>query len=428
MKILIVSGEYPPMKGGVGRYTHHLVNALTDKKKKNIDVHVAINNSPNIQSTTAPTLILNNSGTSTCQQDIRYNNTRNDNKVYHGIVKKGDRKNSERLLHLVRELKPDIVNIQYERGLYEIDSTLPHAVRTILDGSTLDEFFKKCPVPTVSTLHTILPYDEYQEYIKEKALKKEGRFASLPLPIRAAIRRLAMERRYDLLLKVIRLSDEIISPARTILDIVNRGTMIYLGAEPAGPLLSSANKQELRKEFRLPCDKRLLLAFGYVGSYKGFEILDALSLPYDWSLVVKQNRHERGTEQPTHIKNSINLHLGYVDDLTLSKLFLACDAIIFPYKVVSVSGVLFDALAHGLPFVASDLKFFREFAEMNLGIACNRDAVSFSKAIASLAADYERYRKNVQQFSPKLRWSNIADNHIEFYSKLSKLSSKLVTN
>jgi hypothetical protein len=38
---------------------------------------------------------------------------------------------------------------------------------------------------------------------------------------------------------------------------------------------------------------------------------------------------------------------------------------ILPYRVVSVSGVLFDALAHGLPIVASDLRFFTEFAEMD---------------------------------------------------------------
>ena len=393
MRILVISGEYPPMKGGIGRYTHHLVHAIREKKNKNVDVHIAI---------------------SGC------NNT--DNGIYYGVVKKGDRKNSDRLLHLVDELKPDIVNIQYERGLYEIDTTIFHTVRRIVYGSTLDKFYKECPVPTVSTLHTVLPYDEYHEYVRERALRKEGRFSSLPLPVRAAIRRWVMERRYDLLLEVVRLSDEIISPARTIHEIVKRGTVIYHGAEPAVPLVSSADKHKFKKEFGLPDDKRLLLAFGYVGSYKGFDILDSLSLPNDWSLVVKQNRHERGVEQPIRIKNAINLHLAYLDDLTLSKLFFACDAIIFPYKVVSISGVLFDALAHGLPFVASDLMFFREFAEMDLGITCNRNAASFSESIVRLASDYSRYKRNVQQFNPKLRWGNIADNYIEFYSKLTSLS------
>ena len=32
LRILIVTGEYPPMKGGVGRYTFNLVDALRKKR------------------------------------------------------------------------------------------------------------------------------------------------------------------------------------------------------------------------------------------------------------------------------------------------------------------------------------------------------------------------------------------------------------
>jgi glycosyltransferase involved in cell wall biosynthesis len=409
------------MKGGVGRYTYHLVRAL--KEKKNIDIHVAVNGGQSKTRATAtmttvaksPSMTIKN----TTNSDIGHRNIDdNDDVVHYGVIKKGDWKNSRRLSHLVEELNPDIVNIQYERGLYEVDTTISHIVKRAIYGSTLDKFYKKCPISIVSTLHTVLPYNEYQEYIKERALRKEGRFASLPLPMRVAIRRWVMKRRYDLLFEIVKMSGEIVSPATTIHEIVKRGTVIYHGAEPAIPFPSPADKHEFRKEFGLPNDKRLLLAFGYIGSYKGFDILDSISLPNDWSLVIKQNKHERGIEQPVHIKNAISLHLGYLDDVTLSKLFFSCDAIIFPYKVVSISGVLFDALAHGLPFIASDLKFFREFAEMGLGITSNRIASSFSRALSSLIADYNQYKKNVQQFNPKLRWNNIAEKHIELYSRL----------
>jgi glycosyltransferase involved in cell wall biosynthesis len=426
LRILVVSGEYPPMKGGVGRYTYHLVHALSHKE--NVEIYVAASGSQNktrakstrVISKSSP-LIVNKTSNSDVASNYHIDNHDIDNNkyvVYYDIIKKGDWKNSERLLHLVRELKPDIVNIQYERGLYEVDTTVGHIVRRVICGSTLDKFYKKCPVSTVSTLHTVMPYNEYQEYIKERALRKEGRFSSLPLPIRAAIRRWVMKRRYCVFFEIVKMSVEIISPARTIHEIVKRGTVIYHGAEPAVQLLSPAEKYEFRKEFGLPNDKRLLLAFGYIGSYKGFDILDSISLPNEWSLVVKQNTHERGIEQPVHIRNAINLQLGYIDDETLSKLFFSCDAIIFPYKVVSISGVLFDALAHGLPFIASDMKFFREFAELGLGITSSRNALSFSKSLSSLAADYEQYKKNVQQFNPKLRWSIIAEKHIKLYSRL----------
>jgi glycosyltransferase involved in cell wall biosynthesis len=435
MKVLVVSGEYPPMKGGVGRYTLNLVHALA--KKSNIDVSVAISAAaaaataagapphrlpppppPPAFATTATTGAPAASPTS------------NKATVYPGIVRKGDKQNSDHLLQLVSEIKPNIVNIQYERGLYEVDTTIRHTIWRLVHGSTLDRFYRKCPVPIVSTLHTVFPEEEYRSYVKDRAIRKEGRFGFLPMPLRAAIRRWVMEQRYDLLLEVVRLSDGIISPARTIKDVVRRGIVIYHGAEPNIEVSSSSTtmndrQQQFRKELGLPSEKMLLLAFGYAGSYKGFDVLGSLRLPDGWSLVVKQTKHERGSEKPIEVRKNgdntndvVSLHLGYLDDSTLSKLFFACDAIIFPYKVVSVSGVMFDALAHGLPFIASNLRFFKEFADMGLGIACNRDMQSFEQAIRNLAMAYHKYKTRVEQFRSNLRWSNVAQKHVEFFLEL----------
>jgi glycosyltransferase involved in cell wall biosynthesis len=416
MKILVVSGEYPPMNGGVGRYTKNLVHAIA--KKPNVEVSVAIGGGGGEgRSATAPV-------TSDPSPD------RNNVTVYHDVVRKGDKRNSERILQIVSETKPDVVNIQYERGLYEIDTTIRHTFWRLMHGSTLDRFYKMSPVPTVSTLHTVFPQDEYYAYIRERATRKEGRFGFLPQPLRAAIRRWVMKQRYDLLLHVVSQSDGVISPARTLQEVVRAGTVIYHGAEPAIELSSLSSqindKKEFRQEFGLPLDKMLLLAFGYAGSYKGFDVLAKLRLPFGWSLVVKQTKHERGFEKPIElgggknegVNNVISLNLGYLDDKTMSKLFFACDAIIFPYKIVSISGVMFDALAHGLPFIASDLRFFKEFAQMGLGIVCKRNTQSFERSISTLALEYNEYKTRVEQFRSKLQWSNVANKHLEFFSGL----------
>ncbi|MDQ3961501.1 MAG: glycosyltransferase [Thermoproteota archaeon] len=411
MKILVVSGEYPPMKGGVGRYTKNLVHALAEKP--NIEVSVATG--ANAALTSDDSQGIKNAAITT----------------YSGTIRKGDRRNSDRILQIVSEIKPDVVNIQYERGLYEVDTTIKHTFWRLVNGSTLDRFYKICPAPTVSTLHTVFPQEEYSAYIQDRALRKEGRFSFLPQPLRAAIRRWVLNQRYDLLLRVVNLSDAVISPARTLQEVVRRGTVIYHGAEPAIEFSSTSSlindkKQEFRKTFGLPVDKMLLLAFGYAGSYKGFDVLSGLGLPTGWSLVIKQTKHERGFERPikfgknNNVENNgiISLNLGYLDDTTMSKLFFACDAIIFPYKIVSISGVMFDALAHGLPFVASDLRFFKEFADMGLGIVCKRTTQSFERSISTLALEYDKYKAIVEQFRSKLRWSNIANQHIEFFSSL----------
>jgi glycosyltransferase involved in cell wall biosynthesis len=426
MKVLVVSGEYPPMKGGVGRYTFNLVHALA--KESNIDVSVAISSPAAAASVPPPPTAHATTATTGAAARPKSNKVT----VYPGIVRKGDKQNSDHLFQLVSETNPDIVNIQYERGLYEVDTTIRHTLWRLVHGSTLDRFYRKCPVPIVSTLHTVFPEEEYRSYVKDRALRKEGRFGFLPMPLRAAIRRWVMEQRYDLLLEVVRLSDGIISPARTIKDVVRRGTVIYHGAEPNIEVSSSSTtmndkkqRQQFRNDLGLPIEKMLLLAFGYAGSYKGFDVLGSLRLPDGWSLVVKQTKHERGSEKPIDVRRNadnsndvISLHLGYLDDSTLSKLFFACDAIIFPYKVVSVSGVMFDALAHGLPFIASNLRFFKEFADMGLGIACNRDMQSFEQAIRNLATAYDEYKTRVEQFRSNLRWSNVAQKHVEFFLEL----------
>jgi glycosyltransferase involved in cell wall biosynthesis len=410
MKVLVVSGEYPPMKGGVGRYTFNLVHAIA--KEPDVEVSVAIG--ANAALTSDPSQDTNNIIITT----------------YRGIIRKGDKRNSDRLLQIVSEIKPDVVNIQYERGLYEVDTTIRHTFWRLVRGSTLDRFYKMCPVPTVSTLHTVFPQDEYSAYIKDRALRKEGRFGFLPQPLRAAIRRWVMKQRYDLLLQVVKQSDEVISPARTLQEVVKRGIVIYHGAEPAIEFSSASSlmndkKEEFRKTFGLPVDKMLLLAFGYAGSYKGFDVLDGLGLPNGWSLVIKQTAHERGSERPIEFRKKnngdnviISLNLGHLDETTMSKLFFACDAIIFPYKIVSISGVMFDALAHGLPFVASDLRFFKEFADMGLGIVCKRTTQSFERSVLTLALEYDEYKTTVEQFRSKLQWSNVANKHIEFFSGL----------
>jgi glycosyltransferase involved in cell wall biosynthesis len=77
---------------------------------------------------------------------------------------------------------------------------------------------------------------------------------------------------------------------------------------------------------------------------------------------------------------------------------------------------MFDSLAHRLPFVASDLDFFKEFAEMGLGITAKRDPVSFAKAIRELGDSYGNYSKSVDNFKQQLKWEFVTKQHIDIYS------------
>ena len=103
--------------------------------------------------------------------------------------------------------------------------------------------------------------------------------------------------------------------------------------------------------------------------------------------------------------------------------FTLPDAVLLPYKVSSGSGVMFDALAHGLPFIASDLEFFREFASMGLGITVKRHAKAFEKSLLELGANYPVYLKAVESFKNKLKWDYIANMHNQLYEAIMKDTS-----
>ncbi len=107
MKNLMVSTEYPPMKGGVGRYTSKLVQALRNTGK-GIEVQV----------------ICNKDGDG----------------EFDGLSPTNER-NSEILLKIVEEQsQPDVVHVQFEPGLYGLvlDSANPSS-----SGTYIDQFYHR---------------------------------------------------------------------------------------------------------------------------------------------------------------------------------------------------------------------------------------------------------------------------------------------
>ena len=107
--------------------------------------------------------------------------------------------------------------------------------------------------------------------------------------------------------------------------------------------------------------------------------------------------------------------MDFLNDTELSLLFHAADVVLLPYKVSSGSGVMFDALAHGLPFISSDLEFFREFASMGLGITVKRRPKAFEKSLLELDTNYSAYSISVESFKNKIKWDYVANMHTQLY-------------
>ena len=90
---------------------------------------------------------------------------------------------------------------------------------------------------------------------------------------------------------------------------------------------------------------------------------------------------------------------------------------------------MFDALGHGIPFIASDLPFFKEFASKGLGITTKRTPNTFADSLFELDKNYDKYKNAIEGFKKYLRWDIIARNHTELYNNISsRLKCLLVTN
>jgi hypothetical protein len=76
---------------------------------------------------------------------------------------------------------------------------------------------------------------------------------------------------------------------------------------------------------------------------------------------------------------------------------------------------MFDTLAHGLPFVATDLEFFREFSKQGLGITVKRQPLEFSEGLDVLSRNCSKYDEAVNKFKQKLKWDFVAKQHQKLY-------------
>jgi len=392
MKLLMVSTEYPPMPGGVGRYTANLTIEL---RKAGLDVYVVCDEKGDGQ--------------------------------YSGLSPKNPH-NSDVLLKIVNDLKPDVVHVQFEPGLYGLilDPLDPKK-----SGTYVDPFYTKCKIPIVTTFHT--GYSLGQWISQASLIKKSGRIGKLGIPARALVRFWKYFLNYqafnNLNKEKLRMSTAGIVFSHYMSERLDASTnddgnggrchVIYHGSEPA--IYPPLNKKEAREKFSLPQEQghRIALAHGFRTATKGWDILEKMKMPDGWTLVVNSSKGHYSIENLDlkweNADNILDLQRGFLSEEELSTLFYACDAAILPYKVTAGSGVMFDALAHGLPFIATDLGFFREFAAKGLGITAKRNPHEFSKGIKKLDRNYFKYAESVNVFKQNLKWNFVARQHSQLY-------------
>ena len=386
----MVSTEYPPMKGGVGRYTSNLAKALRE-----LGLRIYI--------------VCNESGKGD----------------FYGLSPTNVQ-NSQILLKIVKEINPDIVHIQLEPGMYGL---LIDPLNPANSGTYIDSFYLKCKIPIVTTFHTGYNFKQWMN--PASLIKKTGRTGIYGVPLRFAIRFWKNFLNYKVFKNLNKqkfgLSHGGIVFSRYMLNNVGGGKIIYHGAQPV--IGTMPKKEEIRSLFSLPPDSKIALALGFRTITKGWDMIAKMDIPYGWKVVINSSKgHYNAEKYDLNLisnanssygnNNVINLQRGFLEERDLSLLLYASDAVILPYKVTSGSGVMFDALGHGIPFVASDIGFFKEFAAQGVGVAVQRSPRAFSVGIKKLEKNYSYYVRNVDTFRKNLRWDLVAIQHNLLYSSI----------
>ncbi len=216
-------------------------------------------------------------------------------------------------------------------------------------------------------------------------------------------------------------------------------TRIPIGSNVEAYPRSDADTAAVRRRWGIPVDAHLLGYFGFLNASKGGEdLIDALALlrktlnvhlffiggqtgasdPTDRRYLEQMRARVRRSDLSDRVHWS-----GFLDDRQLSAIFYALDLMVLPYRdgVSLRRGSLHAALRHGLPIVSTIPATLPPEIEpgVNMVLVPPADPPALRDAIAELLPAAERRRTLGQaaaRLSEQFRWDEIARRTVAVYT------------
>jgi glycosyltransferase involved in cell wall biosynthesis len=201
-----------------------------------------------------------------------------------------------------------------------------------------------------------------------------------------------------------------------------RTTVIYNGVNVA-PFLVAYDRLKTLSEFGIPRSAQVVTHVGNFLPPKDHETLVQsaaelisrkenvhLLLVGDGALMPKI----RKLVAAKGLKNHIHFAGSRRD---VPRLLLASDAFLFPSRWEGLPGAVLEALAAGLPVVASDIGSIREIAGQSdsMYLVPAGDASGFAQKLQEILADLQKYRKKPGQIPERFRFETYTRKMLSLY-------------
>jgi glycosyltransferase involved in cell wall biosynthesis len=410
LKVTFLTGEYPPMQGGIADHTAYLAQHLTS-----LNVESSILISRRWQERGGEEVVRRGEGEAKSRPRVFASLPNWGWRCWPGVV------------NFLRGQQPNVLHIQYQAAAFDLAGWV----------NWLPWYLKKRGGSTrlVTTFHDLrIPY----------IFPKAGSF------------------RWQSILALARHSDAVICTNREDVQTLQRTlhggqansltyqpspllTLIPLGSnvEPQPP--PDFERAAWRKKYEANANTLLLAYFGFLNESKGGEeLIEALALlrqqGFDARLLLIGG--ELGHADPTNavyaqrVQALIEHHhltdfvhrTGYTDLPEVSANLLAADAVVMPYRdgVSFRRTTLIAALRHGCPVVSTTPADPSTIPEIHPGenmlLAPPRDATALAQTIASLAGDTTLRQKlaiGSKQLGDLFEWDKIAGATAELYRRLT---------
>lgn len=184
------------------------------------------------------------------------------------------------------------------------------------------------------------------------------------------------------------------------------------------------NKEEARNRLGLPIDKTIILSVGWLIPRKGYiYLINAASKLKDLLFIIVGNgiQKEKFTKM-IHDQGIENVMLKEAQDhFKIPWWMNAADLFILPSLSEGRPNVIPEALASGVPVIATKVSGTPEFIKDNGILIKPKSTIAIVKAIQTLLTNKEmksRYESNARESVKELSWKRCSKKYIEVYKSI----------